>query len=76
MNSKLFRLASKNVLEMHKMSLEEYIRQNLPLHGYKGVARTLGVSEATVGYWILKLGLRTVTVVISNDEEVRVFKRD
>ncbi len=40
------------------------------------VAEHLGVSKATLAYWILKMGFRVERVLLKPDEIVKVVKRE
>ena len=47
------------------------------INGLTDTANELGLSKATLGYWLLKLQIRVVRVALKPDEEIRVTtKRD
>ena len=41
-------------------------------HGMSHAASELGVSTATLGYWMLKLGIRYRRVAVTADETIEV----
>jgi hypothetical protein len=46
-------------------TLEELIPSLVNQHGLSGAADVLQVSKSTLGYWLLKLGLRMERVVVA-----------
>ncbi len=52
--------------------LEKLLPEMLNEQGLSGTADTLGVSKATLGYWLLKLGIEIKRVAISRGETVEV----
>lgn len=58
------------------MPLSDYLIEQLPRVGLSECADQLGVSKATLGYWILKFQLRRETVVLRPGEEAFVRTPD
>ena len=55
--------------------LAEHLPALLQEHTLEEAARILGVSKATLGYWMLKRGIRVVRVVL-RPGDVLVLRRD
>lgn len=64
------------LMRQAEQRLGEPIEQALPRMigelGQTGTAHQLEVSKATVGYWILKLGIRTERIAVMPGEEIMV----
>ena len=45
------------VEEKHQQSIEELLPKLVTIEGQSGAAVKLGVSKATLGYWLLKLNI-------------------
>lgn len=55
--------------------MEALLRRLIAEYGQTGTARKLNVAPANIGYWLLRLGLRVESVVVGQDEEIKVVKR-
>lgn len=56
-------------------SLTDYLVNKINETGNKmDTATELGISKATLGYWLLKAGVRTRTVALRPDEEIQIVK--
>jgi len=53
-------------------TLEELLPEMVSEHGLSATADELGVSKATLGYWMLKLGIRVRRVALSPGETLEV----
>lgn len=45
-------------------------------HGRAGAAEKLEISDATLGYWLLKRGIRTETVLLRAGESVQIVRTE
>jgi hypothetical protein len=52
--------------------LEKLLPDLVNQHGLSHAANELGVSPATLGYWMLKLGIRYRRVAVTADETIEV----
>jgi len=43
----------------HQRSIEALLIEQLPLKSQTQIAAMFGISKGTLGYWLLKLGIRT-----------------
>ena len=56
----------------HGRELERLLPENVNELGLSGTAEKLGVSKATLGYWLLKLGINVRRVALSPGEVLEV----
>lgn len=66
---------SKKMVEVEKRfgkQLEDMLPSLVTSEGLTQAAATLGLSKATVGYWLLRLGIQTVTVALGPGEKATV----
>lgn len=68
--------AMKEAEERVGATISEYLISEMPRIGITGCADRLGVSKATLGYWILKLRLRRETVLLRPGEVIYVQSSD
>ncbi len=54
--------------------LEQILPEKINEMGLTAAAEELGVSKATLGYWLLKFGLRVERVVLARGEEIEIKK--
>ncbi len=54
--------------------LEELLPERVNDIGLSATAEELGVSKATLGYWLLKLGISVRRIAVSRDEVVEIRK--
>ena len=54
--------------------LEELLPERVNDVGLSATAEELGVSKATLGYWLLKLGISVRRIAVSPDEVVEIRK--
>ena len=69
---------SKKMLQVEKkfrQPLEELLPRLINEKGLTDTANELGLSKATLGYWLLKLQIRVVRVALKPDEEIRITLR-
>ncbi len=69
---------AKKMLQVEKQCrqpLEELLPRLINEKGLTDTANELGLSKATLGYWLLKLQIRVVRVALKPDEEIRVTLR-
>ncbi len=52
--------------------LERLLPEMVTEQGLSGTADALGVSKATLGYWLLKLGIEVKRIAVSRGETVEV----
>ena len=62
----------QRVEEEHQRSLEGLLPDMVNEHGLSGTAEQLGVSKATLGYWLLKLGINVRRVALAPGEYLEV----
>ena len=62
----------KQVEAKFQRPLENLLLELVNQHGLSHAAVELGVSTATVGYWMLKLGIRYRRVAVNADETLEV----
>ena len=68
---------TKLMLRVEKDSgrpLEELLPERVNDIGLSATAEELGVSKATLGYWLLKLGISVRRIAVSRDEVVEIRK--
>ena len=54
------------------LSLERMLPELVTEHGLSATADQLGVSKATLGYWLLKLGINVRRVALAPGESLEV----
>lgn len=54
--------------------IESLLPRIVAEQGLTGASNELGVSKATIGYWMLKLGIRTERVALAPGEEIVVTR--
>ena len=52
--------------------LERALPEMVNEHGLTGAAKRLGVSKATLSYWLLKLGIQTRRVALAPGETIEI----
>ena len=60
------------VEEQYKRPLERLLPEMVNEKGLTGTAQEFGVSKATVGYWLLKLGIQVRRVALAPDETLEI----
>jgi len=60
------------VEEAHGRNLERLLPEMVNEHGLSNTAGDLGVSKATLGYWLLKLGINVRRVALAPGETLEV----
>ena len=60
------------VEERHRRSLERLLPDMINDQGLSATAAALGVSKATLGYWLLKLGISVRRVALAPGESLEV----
>ena len=60
------------VEETYKTSLERLLPERVNEVGLSATAQELGVSKATLGYWLLKLGINVRRVALAPGETLEV----
>ncbi len=58
----------------HGEPLEKLLPERVNDVGLSATADELGVSKATLGYWLLKLGISVRRIAVSPDEVVEIRK--
>ena len=62
----------RGVEERFQRPLERLVPEMVNQHGLSHAADELGVSPATLGYWMLKLGIRYRRVAVTAEETIEV----
>ena len=62
----------KEVESKFQRPLESLLLDLVNQHGLSHAASELGVSKATIGYWMLKLGMRYRRVAVTANETLEV----
>ena len=62
----------KRVEEAHQRPLERLLPEMVNEHGLSDTATELGVSKATLGYWLLKLGINVRRVALAPGDTLEV----
>jgi hypothetical protein len=70
MNRKTKKMAA--VEERYQQPLEKMLPQLVTEHGLSATAEQLGVSKATLGYWLLKLGINVRRIALAPGDSIRV----
>ena len=60
------------VEEQFQQTLEKMLPEMVTEHGLTATADELGVSKATLGYWLLKLGINVQRVALAPGETIEV----
>ena len=60
------------VEEQYKRPLERLLPEMVNERGLTGTALEFGVSKATIGYWLLKLGIQVRRVALAPDETLEI----
>ena len=60
------------VEEQYKRPLERLLPEMVNEKGLTGTAAEFGVNKATVGYWLLKLGIQVRRVALAPDETLEI----
>ena len=60
------------VEERFQQPLEKMLPALVTEHGLTATAEELGVSKATLGYWLLKLGINVQRVALAPGESIEV----
>lgn len=63
------------VEERFNQSLEKMLPELVTDQGLSATADQLGVSKATLGYWLLKLGINVKRVALAPGETLEVKRR-
>ncbi len=63
-----------SVEKQHGRLLEELLPERVNDVGLSATAEELGVSKATLGYWLLKLGISVRRIAVSPNEVVEIRK--
>ena len=66
---------SKKMIELEnkfKQPLEDMLPQMVTEYGLTASADQLGVSKATLGYWLLKLGINVRRVALAPGDSIEV----
>jgi hypothetical protein len=62
----------REVEDKFQRPLEKLLPEMVNQHGLSHAAGELGVSPATLGYWMLKMGIRYRRVALTADETIEV----
>ena len=62
------------VEERFQQPLEEMLPPLVTENGLSATAEELGVSKATLGYWLLKLGINVQRIALAPGETIEVRK--
>ena len=62
----------RNVEAQFQRPVESLVPELVNEHGLTQAANHLGVSAATLGYWMLKMGIRYRRVAVTADETIEV----
>jgi len=60
--------------EQNGIKLEDELPKRLNELGLSRTADSLGVSKATLGYWLLKMGIEVRRIAVSPGEKVEVTR--
>ena len=66
----------KKVEEEHQRPLEVLIPELVNEHNFTECAEKLGVSKATLGYWMLKLGIHVRRIAVLPGETLEVRRAE
>jgi hypothetical protein len=66
----------RRVEEQYQQPLEVLLPKKITEQGLTLTAKELGVGKATLGYWMLKLGVSTIRVVLSPGDSLVVTRLD
>ena len=62
----------QRVEQQHQRPLERLVPEMVNEYGLSTTAEELGVSKATLGYWLLKLGINVRRVALAPGETLEV----
>ena len=62
----------RRVEEQYKRPLDRLLPEMVNEKGQTATAQELGVSKATIGYWLLKLGIQVRRVALAPDETLEI----
>ena len=62
----------QRVEQQHQRPLERLLPEMVNEYGLSTTAEELGVSKATLGYWLLKLGINVRRVALATGETLEV----
>ena len=62
----------QQVEDQHRQPLERLLPEMINEQGLSATAQSLGVSKATLGYWLLKLGIHVRRVALAPGEVLEV----
>ncbi len=62
----------RDVEERYQRPVENLVPEMVNQQGLSAAAAELGVSTATLGYWMLKLGIRYRRVALASGETIEV----
>jgi hypothetical protein len=62
----------RSVEERYGRPLDRLLVEMVNEKGLSATAEEMGVSKATIGYWLLKLGLSTQRVVLAPGESLEI----
>ena len=65
----------QQVEERHQRPLERLLPEMVNEMGLSGTAAELRVSKATLGYWLLKLGINVRRVALAPGESIEVKRQ-
>ena len=65
----------RRVEDRHGQPLEQLLCDRINAVGLTDCAKELGVGNATVGYWCLKLGIEVRRVAVSPGETIEVRRK-
>ena len=60
------------VEKRHRRELEDLLPEMVNAYGLTDTAKRLGLSKATLGYWMLKVQIRVERVPLKPNEEIRI----
>ncbi len=60
------------VEKRHRRELEDLLPEMVNEYGLTDTAKRLGLSKATLGYWMLKFQIRVERVALKPNEEIRI----
>lgn len=64
------------VEEHYHQTLEQLLPQMITERGLTATAEELGVSKATLGYWLLKLGINVKRVALAPGDSLEITRRE
>lgn len=64
----------QNVEDRYRQPLERLLPEMINEHGLTATAQTLDVSKATLGYWLLKLGISVQRIALAPGDTIKVTR--